>query len=221
MQVSYFVSTIKDGTMRSMDGDAQTAQKNRRNFIRTCGLKPADTTLHTLSYGQNNYCRYRTLSSATKGDGITKESTVDADAVVVTQPNHGILLPLADCIGAVIYDSKQGIMMVSHLGRHNLEQNGGTRCINYLIDRFAVRPEDLKIWLSPSAGKENYPLYDFGNRSLQEVAVEQLLVAGIESDHIELSTIDTTTNPDYYSHSAFLKNNKKTDGRFAIVAMLR
>jgi copper oxidase (laccase) domain-containing protein len=155
-----------------------------------------------------------------KGDGITKESTVDADAVVVTQPNHGILLPLADCIGTVIYDSKQGIMMVSHLGRHNLEQDGGKRCIDYLIDEFGCVPQDLLVFMSPSAGKKNYPLYAFDNRGMNDVAIEQLQSAGVISDKITHSLVDTTTHPDFYSHSNYLRHKQAIDGRFAILAYL-
>lgn len=206
--------------MKTIDDDTQSARHNRVAFIKNCGLDPAHTTLHTLSYGGIDYCRYVQLDDATKGDGIMRESTIDADAVVVAQPGHAILLPLADCVGAVIHDPHKNILMLSHLGRHNLEQYGGTKCIEYLIDTFDIDPSRLMVWLSPSAGAKNYPLYAFDNRSLNEVAREQLMNAGVLQQSIRLSTIDSSLNCNYYSHSQFLKGNRNNDGRFAIVAVM-
>lgn len=207
--------------MKSLDGNHATARRNRAEFIKKCGLNPEAVTLHTLSYGGDDYCRYMELTEQTKGDGILRESTVDADAVIVKEPNHAILLPLADCVGAVIHDPTKNILMVSHLGRHNLEQFGGTKCIQYLLDKFDVNPHDLSVWLSPAAGKKNYPLYAFDNRSLHDVATEQLLAAGVVKESVETSPVDSSTDPDYFSHSQFLKGNRDTDGRFAIVAVMR
>lgn len=206
--------------MKSTEDDAVTAQNNRVLFIKKCGLLPENSTLHTLSYGGNDYCRYINLNDSIKGDGITRESTVDADAVVVTRKNHAILLPLADCIGAVIHDFEKEIMMVSHLGRHNLEQNGGKKCIEYLITTFCTNPADISVWLSPSADKKNYPLYKFDNRSLKEVAVEQLTAAGVLIENITLSPIDSSSHTDYYSHSQYLKGKREKDERFAVLALM-
>jgi len=207
--------------MKSLDGDQEAARKNRVAFLQNNHIHPDDTTLHTLSYGGDNYCRYQTLDDNSKGDGILRGSTIDADAVVVTNPNHAVLLPLGDCIGAVIHDLSKNILMVSHLGRHNLVQHGGAQCIQYLVDNFDVNPNDLTFWLSPAAGKENYPLHAFDNRSLHDAATEQLLAAGVSPDNITASPIDSSTDLNYFSHSQFLKGNRDNDGRFAVVAMLR
>lgn len=206
--------------MKTVHGNQLKARRNREAFIIKCGLDPSSSTLHTLSYGGTDYCRYITLAKETRGDGITRPSTIDADAVVVTEPGHSILLPLADCVGAVVYDPKKRVLMVSHLGRHNLEQYGGTRSVEFLVKEFGCNPKDLIVWLSPSAGKIHYPLYAFHNRSLQEVASEQLSLGGIKKNHIELSLVDSSSHPSYYSHSQFLKGMQTIDGRFAIVAVM-
>ena len=120
-----------------------------------------------------------------------------------------------------MHDPIKDILMVSHLGRQNLEQLAGTKCIQYLADQYQVNPQDLTVWLSPAAGKENYPLYTFDNRSLHDVATEQLLTSGILKENVSVSPIDVTVDQNYFSHSQFLKGNRTTDGRFAIVAMMR
>jgi copper oxidase (laccase) domain-containing protein len=213
-------STVADGPMKTLDGDYVAARRNRAEFAKKCGINPAGTTLHTLSYGGDDFCRYETLDDSTKGDGIVRESSIDADAVAVTKPGHALLLPLADCIGAVIHDPTCDVLMISHLGRHNLEQHGGAKCIQYLAKTHGCDPKALKVWLSPAAGQKSYPLYAFENRSLHDVATEQLLAAGILPVNITSSPIDSATYQDYYSHSQFLKGNKTEDGRFAVVAVL-
>lgn len=220
MALKIYCSTVADGSMKSLNGDQSAARANRVKFLEKNNISPDDTTLHTLSYGGDNYCRYRELDDSYRGDGILRDSTVDADAVVVTRINHALLLPLADCIGAVIHDPSQNILMISHLGRHNLEQHGGTKCIQYLVDNYHVNPDELRIWLSPAAGGDNYPLHAFDNRSMHDIAIEQLTNGGVSVENIESSDIDTTSDDNYYSHSEFLKHRQETDGRFAIVAML-
>ncbi len=194
--------------------------QNRRIFLEKNRISPNNTTLVRLDYETNNYCHYTTVDDINKGDGITIDSTIPSDALIATKPNHALLLPLADCIGAAIYDSTANILMLAHLGRHNLEQFGGTRCIEYLVNQFDIKPNQLTVWLSPAAGKSTYPLFAFNNRSLHEVAIEQLTIAGINKNNITVSPIDSSTDNNYYSHSNFLHNKQTDDGRFAIIAMI-
>lgn len=192
----------------------------RRAFLHEHGIQPDDTTLLNVTYETDDFCRYVTLTDEDRGDGIVEIATIEADALVVTEPGHAILLPLADCLGAVIHDPLQSILMVAHLGRHSLEQVGGTNCIDYLVAHHDVNPSTLKVWFSPSAGAELYPLFAFDNRSLQNVAAEQLVAAGVLRSNIALSPIDSSTDENYFSHSQYLKGNRVEDGRFAIVAAL-
>ncbi|MDB5183822.1 MAG: Protein of hypothetical function [Candidatus Saccharibacteria bacterium] len=219
--ISIYTSAASDGTMKTIGDNRQAAINNRVVYLKSQHIDPTQTTLHTLSYDGNDYCRYQLLRDSDKGNGITFDSTIIADAVVVTEANHAILLPLADCIGAVIHDPTKNILMISHLGRHNLEQFGGTKCIEYLASEFGVNPANLTVWLSPAAGSENYPLFAFDNRSMHDVAAEQLQKAGIQPASITTSPIDVTMDQDYFSHSQFLKGNRDIDGRFAMVAVMR
>lgn len=217
----YTTSTTADGFMKSPDRNFATVLPARTAFLQKHDIDPHDTTLVQVVYETDDFCRYVTLSDDDKGDGITRAATIAADALVVTEPGHALFLPLADCIGAVIHDPIKNILMLSHLGRHNLAQVGGTKCVEYLAEKHGVNPADLTVWLSPAAGKDSYPLYAFDNRSLHDVAVEQLLAAGILHKNITVSPIDSAADDNYFSHSQFLKGNRQTDGRHAVVAILR
>ncbi|MDB5177285.1 MAG: Protein of hypothetical function [Candidatus Saccharibacteria bacterium] len=218
MQV--FTSTVADGSMKAPDRNFETVLETRTAFLQKNNVQPNDTTLVHITYDSDDFCRYQTLNDSDKGDGMTRPSTIIADALVVSNPGHALFLPLADCVGAVIHDPTKNILMVSHLGRHNLEQFGGTKCIEYMVKNHGVNPADLTVWLSPAAGIENYPLYSFDNRSLHDVSIEQLAAAGIPAQNITASPIDSAADLNYFSHSQFLKGNRETDGRFVVVAQL-
>lgn len=221
MSLSIAISTARDGSMKNPGAPQADVLPARTAFLQKNGIQPEDTTLVHLTYDSNDFCRYHTVTDAAQSDGITSEPTIIADALVVTEPHHALFIPLADCIAAIIHDPMRSIMMLSHLGRQNLEQAGGTKCIEYLVCEHGVDASHLTVWLSPAAGKESYPLFAFDNKSLHEVATEQLTAAGVKREHITASPIDVATNHDYFSHSQFLAGKRDTDGRHAVVAVMR
>ena len=219
---SCYVSQIADGSMKSVhSGDIRTMNSLRTIFLKKHDIIPNATTLVRMTYDRKDFLRYNVVDDRAKGDGITRDSTIVSDGLVVTQLGHALFLPLADCIGAVIHDPVKNILMVSHLGRHNLEQFGGTKSIEFLVENFHCDPEDITVWLSPAAEKDNYPLFAFDNRSMHDVATEQLLAGGVLAEHITSSPVDTTKDTTYFSHSEYLKGHRETDGRFAVVTVMK
>jgi len=146
---------------------------------------------------------------------------VAPDALFPQDRNLALLLPIADCIAAVLYDPILGALGLAHLGRHNLLQDGGAGIVAYMSDDFGSKPSDIRVWLSPAAGRGNYPLFDFDNRSLHEVALEQLLAAGITAANVITDPRDTTLDERLFSHSEYLKGKRVSDGRQAVMAVLR
>lgn len=214
------VSTQADGSMSHGVND-QTKRHNRQRFLGRYGMTLDQTVLVHLKYEGNDYRRYYEVSTEHAGDGIAFDSSIVADALFTRSKRLALLLPIADCIAAVIYDPQQQILGLAHFGRHNLQQSGGTAAIEFMQAEFSSAPATIRVWLSPAAGRENYPLFDFNNRSLYEVALEQLERAGVLNDNVEIDGSDTTTNIAFFSHSEFLKGNRQTDGRQAVVTMMR
>lgn len=205
--------------MKKAGTDSVAVDNNRRHFLAREGASLERSVLVRLDYDSDDFCRYDVIDRSAAGEGMTREGRI-ADGLATTEPNLALFLPLADCIGVVLYDPEHEALMVTHLGRHNLEQYGGQKSVEFMMEKFNTSPGKLEIHFSPSAGKENYPLFSFGGKSLAEVAVEQLEAAGVKQENIELSPIDTTTDERYFSHSEYLKGNRPTDGRFAIAAWL-
>jgi copper oxidase (laccase) domain-containing protein len=213
------LSSKEDGNIRFGFDDDDSVQTNRRRFLEKVGINLEHTTLVRVTYDTDDFTKYRIATADEKAMGMAApHAAYHADALVVTDPDHALFLPLADCAGVILYDPEHKVLMVSHLGRHSVEQYGAKKSVEYLKSAFATDPSELKVWISPSVGKATYPLHAFEGRGLQEVIIEQLHEAGVNM--IEASRVDTAHDDHYYSHSEFLKDSKADNGRFAVVAMM-
>lgn len=214
-QVLIGLSTVADGNMKALNpDDADHVFENQTRFLNRSGFVPDQTYLFWLDYDKTDFCHYQTVNST---PDRAMQKMVGVDGLATATRGLGLFLPLADCLGAVIYDpvSRGGVLMVSHLGRHATEQHGATKSIEFMTSKFGTDPAKVKIWLSPVAGECNYPLYKFENRSLRDVNVEHFVAAGVNLANIVGGDIDTTTDSNYFSHSCGDCNK-----RFAIVAKM-
>lgn len=223
MKVRVLTSAVIDGTQYNPD-DFEDSEviANRKKFLHDHGILVKDTTRVHITYfnGDETFVRYRSVGESDKGSGMLTGDVENSDALVTTIPGLALFLPVADCVATVLFDEQKGVLMLSHLGRHSLEQQGGQKSVQYLVDTYAVRPEDLKVWLGPAPNKEVYPIFKLNGQGMKEAVLEQLEKAGIKAQNIINNPADTATDPNYYSHSEFLKGNKPADGRFAMVAVM-
>lgn len=215
------VSSAKNGPMTRMARQAGVGEaeidENRAKFLLQKSIKPEQATIVLVDYDTNDFARYREAAPSEKGN---LHNPQPADALVTTQPGHALFLPLADCVGVVLYDPASRALMVSHLGRQATEIHGATKSVQYLANNYGVKPENVRVWLSPAVGKATYPLHKFDNMSLHEVNYKHLTDAGVLPEHIEITDVDTAMDDNYYSHSQFLKGRAEKQGRHAIVAMI-
>lgn len=221
------ISRTKDGSMLDRHNPTNPdVIKNREKYLENLNIAMSQTTrLHTNMLNRatvehdDNYCRYRSVTENDKGRGMY-ENDIVADALVTTDSNHAFILPLADCVGAVFFDPDHHVLMLSHLGRHSLEQNGAVKSVEYLRDNFKSDPAKLKVWLTPAPSKATYPIWALDNKGMKEVTFEQLETAGISAENIIDDPAETDKDPTYFSYSEFLKGNRKEDGDHMIVAMM-
>ncbi|MGO3702029.1 MAG: laccase domain-containing protein [Candidatus Saccharimonadales bacterium] len=219
--VKIAVSNVQHGTMkRSTAIDPLVVDENRQAFLAEIEVVPADAVLVQVDYDTDDFCRYQTVSKSAQGEGIVRVGRV-TDALATQEKGVALFLPLADCAGVVLHDVKQDILLLSHLGRHSVEQYGAQKSVDYLVRTHGSRPQDIDAWISPAAGAENYPLRAFEQKGLQAVICAQLASAGITPTRIEIDECDTTKDKSLFSHSEFKKGNRAEDGRFAVVAVLR
>ena len=208
------LSSVDDGNMKYGIGDSdKKVDSNRKRFLDELGIAQDQMVIWGVSYETDSFLRYVKLRSGVK--------ELDIDGVATNLKNKAIFLLLGDCVGAVMYDPKKKVMMVSHLGRQSTEQYGAKYSVEFMKEAYGSEAKDIMIWLGPSPNKDSYPLWKFNNRSLQEVNIEHFVLAGVRRENIVASDVDTITNKNYFSHSEFLKGDDSRGGRFAIVAMMR
>lgn len=223
--VRVYLSSSGDGTMK--DGSATSASLqtvgNYETFLTQRGIDPGHATYMTLTLDDyltgHAFTRYRAVQQDDPGHGPA-DPLLGFDAITTDQPGRALAAPPADCPVAVIYDPIKHAVMVSHLGRHSVEQSGALCSVEFMMATYGSDPADLQAWVSPGPNADAYPMWAFENRSIHAVIAQQLRQAGITESNIELCSVDTVTDTNYFSHSEFLKGNRATDGRYLVCAVL-
>lgn len=217
------VSSIADGNMKYLKQGLQQLEvdENRSRFLAKRDIRPDHTVLIQTTYDGQDYNRYKVVDENHRGQGIVKPVLFDSDSLATNTKNVAIFLPIADCIGAILYDPEHEALMIAHLGRQHTEQHGAAKSVEFMTEKFGTDPRDLIIWVGPAPFKESYPLFSFDNRSLHDVNTEHLITAGVTTPNITVCQVDTAVDTGYFSHSAFLKGTREIDGRYAITAMLK
>lgn len=200
-----FVESLRvDGNMRSFSEDEdKKVISNQKKAAKECETTGDKTARVLTTYDRGTYLEYFEVNEDNLADFciLKPESELKAaDGLVTKSKDIALLLPLADCLGVVLYDVRQEILALVHSGRQNLEEDGTYKFVNFLKDKMSCRPEDLKVYLSPHA--QNFEIYKLDNAKLAEAAREQLMRAGVLEENIEASDVDTVTNEEYPSNSA-------------------
>ena len=206
---------------REDESDSQV-NANRNIFLSKHGMDIQHTTRVNVQYGdQHDYLTYLEVKRSAMGAGMQDANIPVADALITRTKGHALFLPLADCVGAVLFDPAHSVLMVSHLGRHSLERQGGIASIEFMKKHYKSDPSLMSVWLTPAPSKASYTIWALDNKGMKEAAYEQLIKAGILPQNIVDNAEETDQNTDYFSHSEYLAGRRKTDGRYAIVAELR
>ena len=212
------ISDIRDGSMRFLgEGDEAEIIKRQNSLGELVGLDGENVArIRTVYEGRSEYTFYDEIND----DNISEYSINNneamiliSDGLVTKRKGIGMLLPLADCVGAVVYDVKKQILGLLHAGRHNIEQYGPEKFIEFLCDKYECNPKDLRVYFSPFA--QNYQIYELNNQKMSDAIFEQLTKSGVLAENINNPGIDTATDDNYPSCS---NGDYKT--RFAVVVRL-
>ena len=215
-KVEVGISEISDGNMRYFNGDEPDIIDNQKKLIKSIELDSA-ARLRTTYDQRENFTKYVEITPENLPyySIANPENEIPvSDGLATREANLGILLPLADCLGVVAYDEKQNIIALLHAGRHNVEQYGPKKFVEYLINAFGSNAKDIKLYFSPHA--VNYRIFKLNNKILGEAAKEQFIEAGILPENIISPRVDTVSSSNFPSNSS-----GDHTSRFAIVAKQR
>lgn len=227
------VSSKEDGTMlnRKAGTHHPDVLKDREMFCGQAGIAYGDVVYQEIIYSSEQ--TYDELVEVGKPDVTRLVPGVHADALFTKEHGVSLFLPVADCVATVVYDPVKHALALLHLGRHSTL----TTLVKKTIDHFVAHgsdPSNLIVWMSPSAGRETYRLdwFDHENEpswkgfytknsdgyflDLAGYNKRCFVENGVQASNIAISDVDTTTNPNYFSHMT-----GDVTGRIAVLAMMR
>ena len=65
-----------------------------------------------------------------------------------------------------------------------------------------------------------YPIYNLEGKGLKEVIFEQIYKSGVMISNVKDNQSETTTDPNYFSHTMYVNGQQDSDGRQVMIAMM-
>ena len=204
---------------------------NRTRICHALGIDYMDVVFQRIIYTHS--ATYDLLAEVDTRSTSKHTSEVVADALFTEAVGVGLFLPVADCVATIIHDPVGKRLALLHLGRHSTLTDLITKTIAHFEAR-GSRASDLVVWMSPSAGLETYKLDYFDHQDSPEWQAhltvgadgiyidlrcynkQRFIDEGVRSENIHMSTINTMTDSNYFSHAM-----GDTNGRMAAIAIMR
>ena len=157
-----------------------------------------------------------------------EETKKGYDALITPDAGLGLLIKLADCQGAILYDPKTGILALVHSGWRGSVSNILGKTVARLKCEFGVDPSDLLCGITPSLGPccaefvnyqqelpDTFMVHRHGcHFDFWAISRDQLIEAGLLERHLEIAGICTKCGgPDFYSY-----RRDGITGRFGLMA---
>lgn len=150
------------------------------------------------------------------------EDVIKAGSLITDVSGHTLTLRPADCIPLIVFSRKRPLLALIHCGRRELDADIVRKTIRIMRVKWHVQTNELEAYLGPGIKKDSYLLPIKVKSNLQHVnwgdytttlgdrialdlfgfASFELVKAGIKETAIDSSSIDTATDPAYYSHYA-------------------
>lgn len=231
--VTVAVSSKSDNTMldRARGFHEELVLQDRIRFCQQVGVAYEACVFQLIRYDDQQ--TYDHTVAVHIQDTVAYTAEVAADGLFTTERGVGLFLPVADCVAAVMYDPVKRCLGMFHLGRHSTYANLATCAVKYFTEQ-GSKTTDIIIWMSPSAGADSYRLdwFDYEDDpawkgfytksedgfllDLAGYNHRRFVAAGVLSENITTSKVDTMVDSNYFSHS-----NGDVSGRIAVVAMMR
>ncbi|MES2122307.1 MAG: peptidoglycan editing factor PgeF [Chlamydiota bacterium] len=161
-----------------------------------------------------------------------EESPGICDGMMTALINVGLMIPLADCQGAIFYDPIRHVVANVHSGWRGNVQNIYQETVLQMQKEFGSKPDDLLVGVSPSLGPDHS---EFKNHAVElppsfsrfqvrptyfdlwAVARAQLEEVGVLPHHIQIAEICTySRREDFFSY----RRDKSPERQATVAAIL-
>ncbi len=175
----------------------------------------------------NSHETKTTVTRPTHWNAAICEQYDGYDAFISNIPGVALMVQQADCQAVLLFDPVQKIVANIHCGWRGSVNNIIDQTVAKMQKQFGVNPKKILAGISPSLGpccaefihfKSELPpsFWEYQTRpnyfDFWEISKDQLQAAGIDAANIEISSICTACNSDWFSY----RRDKET-GRFCSV----
>lgn len=148
-------------------------------------------------------------------DHTTPSLVPGCDALITQTKNIALLIKHADCQATILYDPKQHALGLVHAGWKGNVKRIYTKTIHAMQQHFGSRPSDLIVCISPSLGPDHAEFINYKKEfppsfhpyqtipfyfNLWSIAHDELTQSGIDPENIEIASICTYCNQDFFSY---------------------
>ena len=157
------------------------------------------------------------------------------DGIITNLPNVPLMVMVADCIPILLYDSKKQVIGAVHAGRNGTFLEIAKKAVSKMKEEFNSDAKDIKVYLGTSINSCCYEVgkdladvcqKSFGKKyvierassfylDLQTLNKDQLISAGLDEKHINISPTCSCCDKNYFSY-----RRDGVTGRFAGVIKL-
>lgn len=228
------VSARDEGNMSFVWGDSKEVSENRKIFFKRVGVDAGRSVVMVVEHGN----RVVEVGEKQVGVGVENNQGVQADGLVTKKRGVALGLLTADCYPVIMVSRESGVLGLVHAGW----QSADAGVIREAVERLARLGADsptLEVWLGPGIGKKSYIVdeprqegrpewKDFIERAgdgyrvdLLGFVKQQLLVAGVVSENIYQSAVDTVVSDDFFSHRRETRSGRKEGRTLTVVGIRR
>jgi polyphenol oxidase len=208
--------------------------ENRRLLAMELGITPG----MLLFPGQTHTANIRVIRKYS----AIKERITETDALITRLPEVCVSVLTADCVPLLLYDPETMVVAAAHAGWKGTVQSIALKTVEVMVEQFGCKTHQMLAGIGPSIGPEHYEVGEdvinavhqnenlhagttlkkqSGKKallSLWEANRQQLLIAGLGKENIELAEICT-----FESHQTFFSARRLGNpcGRFATGIMIK
>ncbi len=234
-EVLYATSRIQDGNMSFTHDEPALVVAQRKGFLENHGVYLEECVALTLEHDE----KILLVGEKERGKGMRiHEEALCADALITNTPQIFLFLMTGDCFPLAYHDPIQKVVAVAHLGWKPTEKKLAAKVVQKMQEEFGSEPRNIKVAIGPGIHSESYHFKDPVQKGmpfwspylltdetgethidLLSALQDQLSEAGIVSEHVWLSPVDTATSTEYFSHYRDVRTGAK-EGRFVTVVGL-
>jgi len=119
------------------------------------------------------------------------------DGMITDKKGLALVIRTADCVPVFIVDEKKAVLGAVHSGWRSTEKNITGKCIAMMKSRYSCDAADLKVFILPSIGPQQYEVNEDVSRFFPDDTLKNDGKIFVDLwSHIERSAMDQGVSPD-------------------------